>query len=155
MAVIEDGLLVILLVILIVISGGQILFRNLFGAGLMDIDSFSRLLVLWLGMLGAVVASRNKKQINVDILSARLPKRARTVVSVLLNLFTSAVSLVVASYSYSFVLIEYDSGITLFAFVPSWAPVTILPLAFMLIAFHYLLHAIAGVVQYQQIDKPS
>jgi TRAP-type C4-dicarboxylate transport system permease small subunit len=138
-----------------VMSAGQILLRNLFGSGLMDIDSFSRVLVLWLGMLGAVVAGRTKKQINVDILSVRLPKRGRIVVAAGLDLFTAAVSAVVALYSFSFVQIEYESGTTLFAFVPAWAPVSILPVAFGLITFHYLLHVVAGVVQYLQVDKPS
>jgi TRAP-type C4-dicarboxylate transport system permease small subunit len=105
LAVIEDGLLVALLVLLIVMSGGQILFRNLFGVGLMDLDSFSRVLVLWLGMLGAVAAARHKKQINVDVLSPRLPKRMRAVVGVVMDLFTVAISLVVAYYSWSFLQI--------------------------------------------------
>lgn len=155
MAVIEDGLLVALLVILIVLSGGQILFRNLFGIGLMDLDSFSRVLVLWLGMLGAVTAARHKKQINVDVLSPRLPKRMRAVVSIAMDLFTVAISLVVAWYSWSFLQIEFESGTTLFASVPAWATIVILPLAFGLMAFHYTLHAIAGIYQLRQIDKPS
>jgi TRAP-type C4-dicarboxylate transport system permease small subunit len=154
LAVIEDGLLVALLVLLIVMSGGQILFRNLFGVGLMDLDSFSRVLVLWLGMLGAVAAARHKKQINVDVLSPRLPKRMRAVVGVVMDLFTVAISLVVAYYSWSFLQIEFESGATLFASVPAWTTIIILPLAFGLMAFHYTLHAIAGIFQLRQIDKP-
>lgn len=135
-------------------SGGQILFRNLFGIGLMDLDSFSRVLVLWLGMLGAVAAARHKKQINVDVLSPRLPKRMRAVVGVVMDLFTVAISLVVAYYSWSFLQIEFESGATLFASVPAWTTIIILPLAFGLMAFHYTLHAIAGIFQLRQIDKP-
>ena len=155
LAVIEDGLLIVLLVFLIVMSGGQILFRNLFGFGLMDLDSFSRLLVLWLGMLGAVVAARSKKQINVDILSTRLPTRARAIAGIVIDLFTVAISALVAYYSWLFLLIEFESDATLFASLPPWTAIVILPLAFGLIAFHYTLHAAAGIYQYLQIDKPS
>jgi TRAP-type C4-dicarboxylate transport system permease small subunit len=155
LAVIEDGLLVALLVLLIVMSGGQILFRNLFGIGLMDLDSFSRVLVLWLGMLGAVAAARHKKQINVDVLSPRLPKRARAIVGVVIDLFTVVISAVVAYYSWLFLQIEFESGGTLFASLPAWTTIVILPLAFGLIAFHYSLHAIAGIYQFRQIDRAS
>lgn len=154
LAVIEDGLLVGLLVLLIVMSGGQILFRNLFGAGLMDLDSLSRVLVLWLGMLGAVAAARHKKQINVDVLSPRLPIRARAIVGIVMDLFTVAISAAVAYYSWSFLQIEFESGTTLFALLPAWTTIVILPLAFGLMAFHYTLHAVAGIYQFQKIDKP-
>jgi hypothetical protein len=38
--------------------------------------------------------------------------------------------------------------------VPAWTTIIILPLAFGLMAFHYTLHAIAGIFQLRQIDKP-
>ena len=144
----------VLLVLLIVMAGGQIILRNVFGTGLMDMDSLSRLLVLWLGMFGAVVASRKKKQINVDIFSPRLPERARTIVAIVLDLFTASISCVVAFYSFLFLQIEFESGGTVFASVPAWSAVLILPLAFGLIAFHYLLHAVANCYRYYRIDKP-
>ena len=155
LAIIEDGLLVGLLVLLIVMAGGQIIMRNVFGTGFMDMDSLSRLLVLWLGMFGAVVASRKKKQIKVDVLSPRLPRRVRAIVAVIMDLFTACISMAVAYYSFSFMQIEFESGGMVFASVPAWTAALILPLAFGLIAFHYLLHAVAGCYQYCLIDNPS
>jgi TRAP-type C4-dicarboxylate transport system permease small subunit len=155
LAVIEDGLLVAMLVLLIVMAGGQIILRNVFGTGLMDMDSLSRLLVLWLGMIGAVVASRKNKQINVDVLSPLLTERARTVVAITINLFTTFISMVVAYYLFVFLQIEFESGSTVFASVPAWVAIIVLPLSFALIAFHYLLHAVSGCYQYSRIDKQS
>lgn len=154
LSAIEDGLLVFILVTLIVMAGSQILLRNIFGAGITDIDSLTRVMVLWLGLFGAVVASRKKKHINVDILSPRLPKKARALVAVIMDIFTVGVCFAVAFYSLNLLIIEWESGATVFANVPSWLAVSILPLAFSLITFHYVMHAIDDIHHYRQIGKP-
>lgn len=154
-AAIEDGLLVVILVALIVMAGTQILLRNVFGAGFADMDSLTRLMVLWLGMFGAVVASRKKKHINVDVLSPRLPKKARALVAVGMDIFTVGVCLTIAFYAFELLVIEWQSGATVFASVPSWLAVAILPATFVLIAFHYVLHVINGIHAARQIRKPQ
>ncbi len=155
LATIEDGLLVLILVALIGMAGAQIILRNVFGAGIMDMDSLARLMVLWLGMFGAVVASRKKKHINVDVLSQRLPKKGRAVMAIGMDLFTAGISLAVAIFSFNLLVIEWQSGATVFASVPSWLAVAILPVSFGLISFHYVLHIIVGVCRYRQIGKPQ
>lgn len=155
LSAIEDSLLVFILVALIVMAGAQILLRNVFGAGVSDMDSLARLMVLWLGMFGAVVASRKKKHINVDVLSPRLPKKARTLVAIGMDIFTAGISLVIAIFSSSLFVIEWQSGVTVFASVPSWLAVAILPVAFGLISFHYVLHVIDGIYRFRQIGKPQ
>lgn len=155
LATIEDGLLVFILVALIVMAGAQIILRNVFGAGIMDMDSLARLMVLWLGMFGAVVASRKKKHINIDVLSPRLPKKARALVAIGMYFFTAGISLAVAIFASKLLVIEWQSGATVFASVPSWLAVLILPVSFGLISFHYVLHIIVGVYHYRQIGKPQ
>lgn len=153
LSTIEDGLLIFILVALIVMAGAQIFLRNIFSVGIMDVDSLGRLLVLWLGMIGGVVASRNKKHINIDVLSPRLPQKARTLVAIGIDFFTAGISLAVAVFSSSLLVIEWGSGATVFANVPSWLAVSILPVAFGLIFFHYFLHIIGGIYRYRQIGK--
>lgn len=155
LAAIEDGLLVFILVALIVMAGAQIILRNVFGAGIMDMDSLTRLMVLWLGMFGAVVASRKKKHINVDVLSPHLPKKARALVTIGMDVFTVGVCLTVAIYALDLLVIEWQSGATVFASVPSWLAVSILPATFGLISFHYALHVIDGIHSLRQIGKPQ
>ncbi len=155
LAAIEDGLLVFILVALIVMAGAQIVLRNVFGAGFTDMDSLTRLMVLWLGMFGAVVASRKKKHINVDVLSSHLPKKARALVTIGMDIFTVGVCFTVAIYSLDLLVIEWQSGATVFASVPSWLAVAILPATFGLISFHYMLHAIDGIHSLRKIGKPQ
>lgn len=155
LAAIEDNLLVFILVALIVMAAAQIFLRNVLGAGIMDMDSVMRLMVLWLGMFGAVVASRKKKHINVDVLSPRLPKKARELVAIAMDFFTAGVSIAIAIFASSLLAIEWQSGATVFASVPSWLAVAILPISFGLISFHYVLHIIGGIFRYRQIGKPQ
>lgn len=153
LSAIEDSLLVIILVALIVMAGTQIFLRNVFGVGIVDMDSLTRLMVLWLAMFGAVVASRKKKHINVDVLSPRLPKKARAVVAIGIDLFTAGICIALAVFSSNLLVIEWESGATVFASVPSWLAVAILPVSFSLIFFHYILHSIGGIHRYRQIGN--
>ena len=70
---IEDGLLVGLLGMMIIMSAGQILLRNVFDSGFSNVEPFVRMLVLWVAMAGAIVASRQDKHINIDIASRFMP----------------------------------------------------------------------------------
>jgi TRAP-type C4-dicarboxylate transport system permease small subunit len=142
----QDAVLVVLLVVLILMTGGQILARNLFGTGMADMDSIARLLVLWLGMTGAMIASRDRKQIKIDILTHRLTIRARRAARTAADLFTAIVCGLVAWHSIRFVLLEWNAGSTSIAGIPTWLAASILPIAFTLIAVHYLIDALANAL---------
>lgn len=138
----EDGLLVVLLGLMIISSAGQILLRDLFQSGFTAADPFARLMVLWVAMLGAVVAARNDKHINVDVLSRLLSETGRRYLQSAIHLLSSAVCLVIAITSLQFVIEEFKVGSTVLASTPAWMAESVIPLGFGLIAFHYLLLAI-------------
>ena len=77
LARVEDALLVLLLAVMVALAGGQILLRNAFDAGLFWGDPLLRVLVLWVGMVGAMAAARADRHITVDVLARLLPARAR------------------------------------------------------------------------------
>jgi TRAP-type C4-dicarboxylate transport system permease small subunit len=142
LARIEDSLLVILLALMILSSTGQILSRNIFNVGLLDADPFARLMVLWVAMLGAVVAARSDKHINIDVLSRMLSPVARRRVKVLVHLLSVTVCLVIAVTAFQFVVDEYAVGVRAFGPVPAWLAQSVIPLGFGLITLHYLLLAV-------------
>ncbi len=144
LARIEDTILVLMLLALVVLSGGQILLRNLFATGVLDMDSILRLLVLWSGMFGAIVATRQGRQIHIDIWSERLGPRARNLVRLLIQLFATAICVLIAWHTGAFVAIEYGTGSKVFASVPTWLAAGIFPVAFTLIALHYATHTVAA-----------
>ncbi|MBC8434500.1 MAG: TRAP transporter small permease [Desulfobacterales bacterium] len=136
---IEDSILVGLLLLMIGLAVTQIFLRNLFDSGIVWSDILVRILVLWVGLLGAMVASRQGNHINVDILDRYLPERAKPLVSTVVQLFTALICTVAAYFSLLFVQVEYADGGTLFAQVPAWVCESIIPFAFAVIAVRYFM----------------
>ncbi len=141
-ALVEDALLVLILAGMIVLAGAQIALRNLFDTGLLWADPALRVMVLWVGMIGAMVAARFDKQISVDAVSRFLSPRARLGVRVVTDLFTCGVSAVVAINAARLVMGDRAAGSEVFASVPLWVCELVLPLAFGMIALRYLLYCV-------------
>ena len=74
---IEDLLLVGLLLSMISIAFTQIVLRNGFDGGIAWADSLLRIMVLWIALIGALVASRDQRHINIDLISRFLPPLVR------------------------------------------------------------------------------
>ncbi|MHC4343006.1 MAG: TRAP transporter small permease [Planctomycetota bacterium] len=135
----EDALLAALLLAMILLAPLQIVLRDLFDAGISWVDPLLRVLVLWVGMLGALAASRDGRHITIDVLSRLLPDRRRAAAAALTSLFAAAVSGLVAWHAARFVLTEYRFESTAFSGLPAWMLQSILPFAFGMIALRYLL----------------
>lgn len=139
---IEDTLLVLALAAMVLLSFGQVALRNLAHTGMVWSDSALRYLVLWLGFLGAMVATREDNHINIDILSHFLSGRAKAVARLLTDAFTAFICALLTYASSSFVSAEMESGTVAFGKIPAWLAEAVLPLAFGVIAFRYLVYFI-------------
>jgi TRAP-type C4-dicarboxylate transport system permease small subunit len=137
---IEEALLVLLLSMMILLACGQIVLRNFFNAGLVWADGLLQISVLWLGLFGAMVASRDDNHINIDVLTRFCPLGLRTPLRLVSHLFTAVVCAVLAWQSFLFVRDEYTFGTTGLEGYPMWLFESILPIAFGLIAYRYLLN---------------
>ena len=62
----EDSLLVGLLSLLIILASAQIFMRNVLDTGIVWIDPLLRVMVLWLSLIGAAVAARELKHIQIE-----------------------------------------------------------------------------------------
>ena len=142
---VEDSILVGLLLLMITMAVLQIFLRNLFQTGIVWSDVLVRILVLWVGLLGAMVASRQGNHINIDILDRFLPERAKVVVSFVVEVFTAFICTIVAYYSLQFVQMEFADGGMAFAKVPVWLCEAIIPFAFVVIAIRYVLLSIINL----------
>lgn len=137
----EDLLLALLLGTLVLLAPLQIVLRNFFDAGWVWADPLLRVLVLWVALLGALAASRQDKQIAVDVFSKFLSPRSRAVSGFLTGVFTAFVCGVVAYHSGLFVLGEREFGSRAFGDVPAWLCQSVIPFAFALIAVRHAGHA--------------
>ncbi len=134
---IEDGVLVFLLLLMIGIA--QIVLRNLFESGIFWGDTLVRVLVLWIGLVGAMIAGRDGKHINIDVITRYLPKKFARMTNCIVELFTAVICGVVAWHGVKFVQMEYESGGIAFAKVPAWLCEAIIPFAFVVLAARYLI----------------
>src|SRR5512139_2469052 len=85
---VEQTLVVSFLGFMIFIAFLQIVLRNFFSTGLDWGDPLLRNLVLWIGFIGATLATREGKHINIDIISRWLPSMGKNVVTFMTHLFS-------------------------------------------------------------------
>ena len=137
----EDGLLATAVLAMVALAGLQIGLR-LFGGGMSWIEPALRALVLWIGMLGAITASRSGRHIRIDVLTRAVAPHWRQRLQVLGYAFTTGVCALIAYHAARFVALELEFPTAAFAGIPSWVVVLILPAAFALIGLRYALAAI-------------
>ena len=128
---VENSALWIALATMLALALLQIVLRNFFDTGLLWIESFLRILVLWLAMLGAMIGTRERNHIRIDILSRFASMRAKAWLSRINALFASMICLVAVYASIRLVIFEYQDGLTAFAWVPVWFCQLILPIGFL------------------------
>lgn len=146
--VLEDAILVLLLVTMILLAVYQIVLRNFYDSGLIWGESLLRVLVLWVGLLGAMVASRNGEHISIDLVARHVGPRVKAVIETITTLFCALICGLLAYHGARFVYLEYQDGLIAFAGVPTWVCELIIPIAFSLISLRYLLltyHAVARI----------
>ncbi len=137
---IEDAALVSALAILILISFSQIVMRNLFSSGFLWGDAASRYLVLWVGLLGAMAATRDDNHITIDIISRFATTRLKSVFRVITDLATAFITGILTYASFVFIKDELSSGMMAFGFVPTWIAEIIFPVAFGVISLRYSIY---------------
>ena len=138
---IEWCLIVCLLSMMIILSFGQMVSRNLFHYALIWVDTFLRQLVLWTGFLGASLAVRQNKHISIDVFSNFLSPISKNKVFIFTRIVTAIISGFLAWAAWSFVQFEKESESILFLDLPVWFFQLILPYTFLIISLRFLLYS--------------
>lgn len=136
-AQIERWLLVVVLSMMIGFAVLQIVLRNVFDTSLFWIDPFNRILVLWLAMLGAMVATRQGEHIAIDAIKLYLPDALKIWVVRAMMFFSSLVTGLMAYHSGRFVYDEFVYGSTTFSNLPIWPFQFIMPVGFAVMALRF------------------
>jgi TRAP-type C4-dicarboxylate transport system permease small subunit len=141
---IEDGILIGVLLSMLLMAVLQIFLRNFFSSGILWGDAMVRILVLWVGLLGAMVATRNNNHINIDIISRFLPENLKNISQLIVQVFAAFVCAVMTWLSFRFILMEMEYETNAFANVPAWACESIIPFAFAVISIRYTILSITS-----------
>ncbi|NKC01608.1 MAG: TRAP transporter small permease subunit [Pseudomonadales bacterium] len=139
---IESGLLALLLSSMIGVAAVQVIMRNFFDSGLYWGDSAVRVMVLWVAMLGAMVASRTDEHIRIDLVNHFLPDHIKRHARRLINLFTLAILVIFTWSSAIFVGYEYEDQTIAFGEVPTWWCEIIMPIGAAVMSVRYALQVL-------------
>ncbi len=134
---VEQTLVVSFLGFMIFIAFLQIVLRNFFSTGLDWGDPLLRNLVLWIGFIGATLATREGKHINIDVISRWLPAVGKNVVTLVTHLFSFLVCCALTYATLKFLRNEIQMGQKAFLDIPAWIPEIILPVTFGLMSFRF------------------
>ena len=135
----EDALLALLLTAMIGVAATQVVLRNFFDTGLYWGDSAVRVMVLWVAMLGAMVASRKDEHIRIDLAGRYLPAGVRQHVARVVNFSVFVLLCLFSWYSAEFVRYEYEDQTIAFASIPAWICELIMPVGAGVMAIRYAL----------------
>jgi len=140
---VETTLLCAVLGAMIMLAAAQIALRNLAGSGIPWADEALRIMVLWVALLGAVAAGRDKRHVSIDAVSRYLPYGIQRGLARWVDAIAGLACAVMAWFSWVFLADSWSADDrVLGGAVPAWAVQVILPVAFALMAYRYALGAV-------------
>jgi TRAP-type C4-dicarboxylate transport system permease small subunit len=144
---IEDAMVVTVLLTMIVIAFLQIALRNLATSGISWGDPFLRYLVLWVGLLGAMVATREDNHIRIDILPNFIKSEKIKIIARIINdIFAATVCFFLTYASIEFLKLEAEGNLFAFGTVPAWVGELILPFGFSIIGLRFAVFAVLRII---------
>jgi len=146
----EDGVLVLLLLAMIVLAGYDILARSIFGGGVSWIPPLLRVMVLWIGLLGALLATRSREHISIDLISRLGGPTLNRIASTITLLFAAVVCGLVGWFSGQYVQLAFEFQDIAFADIPAWPLQLIIPFTFGLMGLRFFIQGIAAATGKEQ-----
>jgi len=142
---IESYVLVVGLLTMIAAGTTQVILRNFFNTGLEWGDMLARALVLWVGFVGASLATRRGKHINIELVSkfitnpklSAIRERIATAIALIISTILSVEAII-------FTYAEKGNDMIAFLNVPTWVIFLIVPISFVLITLRFLIELITG-----------
>lgn len=149
---IETTLLILILGGLIVVAVGQIVLREFFSFGFIWANELQNVMVLWLAMIATIAACRDDRHIRIDALSRVMPPIMLRISRVIVDLFAAVVCVIIAWQVYLYIQIEIEYEDTVLVDVPAWIVHGIMPIAFLLTGYRFVVNAIKKAVG---VDEPQ
>jgi TRAP-type C4-dicarboxylate transport system permease small subunit len=151
----EDAALVALLASMVLLAVLQIVLRQFFDSGIVWADELIKLIVLWLAMVGSIAAARDNRHIRIDVLSHVLPDKLVTLTRIIVDVFAAAVCVVIAYQAWRYLQLEIEWQETVIVGLPAWLAHAVVPVAFLLIAYRFLVSLAAEVYQMARGEPPG
>lgn len=135
---IENGALVLCLGVMIVLAFTQIILRNLAGTGIYWADGLLRYSVLWIGIVGAMIATRDRNHISIDLVAYFSKGPIKLGAGCLTQAISALLCGVLFWASIGFIAEEKTAGLMAFGTVPAWLAEMVLPVGFGVMTLRFL-----------------
>lgn len=149
----ETVVLITVLGLMVLFAFLQVVLRNIFNEGILWGDILLRHLVLWVGFIGASLATREQKHINIDLFGRFLSDKWKNIARLVTNLFSVFICYLLADAGWKFVQNEQMMGTEVFAEIPAWYFQTIIPIGFFLMSFRFLVLSINNAAHMVMKEK--
>ena len=137
----EDAVTVAALTLMVVLPLAEMASRGVLARGIPGSGPFVQVLTLWVGFLGAVLAAREGRLLQLAT-GNFIPAGAwRAVAGIFSGFVGAAVCVVLAAGSWQLVQIEREGGAQIALGVTVWMAQLVLPAAFTLLALRLIWHA--------------
>jgi C4-dicarboxylate transporter, DctQ subunit len=150
LASLERVLVVLLLSGLLGLGVLQVIERNVLASGIFWADELLQHMVLWLGFLGASLATREHRHLSIDILSHFLSTRWQLWLGLLVNTVALGLCMLLVQAAWGLVRSEYTAGTVLTFGFPSWLVQSIIPLGFGAITLRFALRLVETLARLVQ-----
>jgi len=152
---VEQASICVLLSVMIIVAFLQIVLRNVFATGISWADPLVRNLVLWVGFIGAAIATREGRHITINAIPHGMPPQGKAVIGIITNVFSLFICGLLTFASVKFVRNEAIMGGITLGGVPAWVPQIILPITFGLMAIRFGFRSLQGLVTLIQSDTKT
>jgi C4-dicarboxylate transporter, DctM subunit len=147
LAGVEQILVAILLSAMIAVAFLQIVLRNFFATGIDWGDPLVRYLVVWVGFIGAAIATREGKHITIDVVSRWITGRGNRYIPVASHFSSALICGILTFAAIKFIRLETQIGGSVFLKLPVWVPELIIPAAFGLMTVRYAMRFLVVITR--------
>lgn len=134
----EDWVLTLVLAAMCLIPVIELVLRATLHTGIFAAAVIVQHLGLAVGMLGAAVATRERRLLTITALTSSIPKGVRAPLTAFANILATAVCVLLFTAGITFVAAERLSGTTLAYGVPIWCVQMLMPAGFLVIGWRLL-----------------
>lgn len=143
----ENSLAGLALLAMAVLPVVEITLRYFFNTGIPASSTFVQNLTLWVGFLGAVLATRDSGHLTFLPGRSFLPAAVQKLGNTLRATVSSAVAASLGWASFEFVRADVQSPVIIAGWLPTWVVEAILPVTFCAIAMRFVMQAETGLAR--------
>lgn len=159
---VEVALVSAALLLMVVLKFADVVMRNTGHGGVPEFATIAQHLVVWAGMLGASLATADRRHISIEVFTPLVTPQGRRVVEGIVDVATIFVCALLTYVAWSWIVFSERPEKTVIFTIPlagvpfrRWWSLTIIPVGFGLIGFRFLRLALERIFVDEPVDREA